>query len=94
MDTIHYLYVVDGEEHLLGVISLREILIADPMTLLQDLMDDRVVAVSLDEEKDEIADQFAKYGITALPVVDPDNRIEGVILFKNLLEVVAPHLGK
>jgi Mg/Co/Ni transporter MgtE len=57
-------------------------------------MDERVVAVRLDEEPDEIAEQFAKYGVTAIPVVDADDRIEGVILFKNLLEVVAPHLGK
>jgi CBS domain-containing protein len=94
MDTIHYLYVTDAEDRLLGVISLREILIADPAAALKDLMDERVVAVRLDEEPDEIAEQFAKYGVTAIPVVDADDRIEGVILFKNLLEVVAPHLGK
>jgi len=94
MDTIHYLYVTDAEDRLLGVISLREILVADPAAALKDLMDERVVAVRLDEEPDEIAGQFAKYGVTAIPVVDADDRIEGVILFKNLLEVVAPHLGK
>jgi CBS domain-containing protein len=94
MDTIHYLYVTDAEDCLLGVISLREILMADPAVALKDLMDERVVAVGLDEEPDEIAEQFAKYGVTAIPVVDDDDRIEGVILFKNLLEAVAPHLGK
>jgi len=50
--------------------------------------------VTLEEEKEEIADLFAKYGFKAIPVQDEDNRIKGVITFKNLLEVVAPKLGK
>ncbi len=57
-------------------------------------MDTRIVAVNIEEKKDRIADDFAKYGIMAMPVVDDDNRMKGVILFKNLLEVVAPKLGR
>ena len=57
-------------------------------------MDTRVVAVNIEEKKDRIADDFAKYGIMAMPVVDDENRLKGVILFKNLLEVVAPKLGR
>ena len=76
------------------MISLKELLVAPGEGLLSDLMDDRVVSVQIDEDKDEIADLFAKYGLMAIPVVDDGDRIKGVILFKNLLEVVAPHLGK
>lgn len=94
MDFIYYVYVVDEDERLLGMVSLRELLVAPGEGLLSDLMDDRVVSVHLDEDKDEIADLFAKYGLMAIPVVDDGDRIKGVILFKNLLEVVAPHLGK
>jgi magnesium transporter len=94
MDFIYYIYVVDETERLLGMISLRELLVAPGESLLSDLMDDRVVSVHLDEDKDEIAELFAKYGLMAIPVVDAADRIKGVILFKNLLEVVAPHLGK
>jgi CBS domain-containing protein/sporulation protein YlmC with PRC-barrel domain len=94
MDFIYYIYVVDEDERLLGMVSLRELLVATGETLLSDLMDDRVVSVHLDEDKDEIADLFTKYGLMAIPVVDGGDRIKGVILFKNLLEVVAPHLGK
>ncbi|MCX5853954.1 MAG: CBS domain-containing protein, partial [Deltaproteobacteria bacterium] len=94
MDFVYYLYVTDDEERLLGMLSLRELLVAPPETLLSDLMDTRVVSVSLDEEKETIAEQFAKYGIMAIPVVDEMDRIKGVIIFKNLLEVVAPLLGK
>lgn len=94
MDLIYYLYVVDSEEHLLGVLSLRELIVASPEKALSELMDTRVVAVNIEEHKDRIADDFAKYGILAMPVVDEDNRLKGVILFKNLLEVVLPKLGR
>ena len=94
MDLIYYLYVLDREEHILGVLTLRDLLVAPPATLLSELMDTRVVSVNIEEKKDRIADDFAKYGIMAMPVVDNESRLKGVILFKNLLEVVAPKLGR
>jgi magnesium transporter len=57
-------------------------------------MDTRVVSVNLEDEKEEIASRFAKYGLKAIPVVDEQNRMKGVILFKRFLEIVAPELGK
>ena len=94
MDLIYYLYVVDGDERLLGVLSLRDLLVAPPATMLSDLMDTRVVSVNIEAKKERIADDFAKYGILAIPVVDDNDSLKGVILFKNLLEVVAPKLGR
>jgi magnesium transporter len=94
VDVITYVYLTDEDEHLFGVAGLRELLTAPPQTQLSDLMDTRVMSVGLEEGKDEIADLFGKYGFTAIPVVDEQNRIRGVISFKNLLEIVAPHLGK
>jgi len=94
MDLIYYAYVTDADGQLLGVISLRDLLLADPETPLAEIMDTRVVAVSLDEEKDKIASHFAKYGIMAIPVIDEENRIKGAVIFKNLLDVIAPHLGQ
>jgi len=94
LDVIDYTYVADPEEHLLGVISLRDLLIASPQTRAEDMMDPRVVNVGLEHEKEEIAKLFAKYGLKAIPVVDEENHIKGVIPFKSLLEVVAPELGK
>jgi len=94
LDVIYYLYVTDADEHLLGVVSLRDLLMAAPQTHLSDMMDPRVVSVKLEEKKEEIADLFGKYGFKAIPVVDEDQRIQGVITFKSLLEVIAPELGK
>lgn len=94
MDLIYYLYIVDSEGHILGVLSLRELIVADPERALSELMDTRIVAVNIEEHKDRIAEDFAKYGMLAMPVVDDDNHLKGVILFKNLLEVALPKLGR
>lgn len=94
LDLIYYLYVLDAQEHLQGVLSLRDLLTAPPQTTLAEIMDTRVVTVGIEEKKNRIAEDFAKYGILAMPVVDTENRMAGVILFKNLLEVVAPRLGR
>ena len=94
LDIIYYLYVADDQGHLLGVASLRDLLMANPEALLADLMESRIVSVGVEEEKEEIADIFAKYAFKAIPVVDEQRHLKGVITFRNLLEVVAPQLGK
>ena len=94
LDVIYYLYVADEGGHLLGVTSLRELLMANPEAVLGDLMEPRIVSVGVEEEKEEIAALFAKYAFKAIPVVDEQRRLKGVITFRNLLEVVAPQLGK
>ncbi len=94
LDLIYYVYIADDHGHLLGVASLRDLLMANPEALLADLMEPRVISVGVDEEKEEIADLFAKYAFKAIPVVDEERHIRGVITFRNLLEVVAPQLGK
>ncbi len=94
VDLVSYVYVTDEEEHLLGVISLRDLILADADQELGDIMDARVISVKLDDKEDTIAEQFAKYAVTAIPVVDEDEKMQGTIIFKNLLEIVAPQLGK
>ncbi len=94
MELIYYVYVTDADGRLVGVVSLRDLLLAEPRRPLAEIMDPRVVAVSLDEDKDRIADHFVKYGMMAIPVVDGENRIKGAIIFKNLLDIIAPRLGQ
>jgi len=94
LDLIYYSYVVDDHERLLGVVSLREMLAAEPEALLSELMDTRVVFVNIEEKKGQIAADFFKYGLLAIPVVDDDEQLKGIILFKNLLEVIAAKLGR
>ncbi|MBW6486684.1 MAG: CBS domain-containing protein [Syntrophobacterales bacterium] len=94
LDLIYYSYVVDEQEHILGVVSLRELLAAEPEAALSGIMDTRVIFVNVEEKKGQIADDFFKYGLQAIPVVDDDEQLKGVILFKNLLEVIAAKLGR
>lgn len=94
VDMLDDVYVTDEEEHLLGVVTLRDLLLSSPDAILADIMDTRISSVKLNDKEEVIADHFAKYGVTAIPVVNDAEKLEGTIMFKNLLEIVAPELGK
>ncbi len=94
VDMLYYVYITDEDERLLGVVTLRDLLLVSPEAILADIMDKRIISVKLDDKEEVIADHFAKYGVTAIPVVDDAEKLQGTIMFKNLLEIVAPDLGK
>lgn len=94
VDVIYYIYVVDEEARLLGVINLRELLSNEIFTPLSKIMTTRVITARIDEAAKDLAYLFAKYGFRGVPVVDEENHIAGVVRFKALLEILAPHLGK
>ncbi len=94
VDVIYYIYVVDKESRLLGVVNLRELLSHEIFTPLERIMTTRLITAKIDEEAEELADMFAKYGFRAIPVLDDESHIKGVIRFKALLDILAPHLGK
>ena len=93
LDIIDYIYVVDEEETLLGVVSIRDLLTAQSHQSLSDILSARVVKVKLDEDQSEVVEAFAKYGFRALPVVDEGDHLKGVIGFRSVLEVLAPEAG-
>jgi Mg/Co/Ni transporter MgtE len=76
------------------VVNLRELLSHEIFTPLERIMTTRMVTAKINEEAEDLADMFGKYGFRAIPVVDDDGRIKGVIRFKALLEILAPHLGR
>jgi magnesium transporter len=94
VDVIYYIYVVDEDGKLLGVTNLRELLSNEIFTPLDRIMTTRLITANLDEEAEDLADVFGKYGFRAIPVVDDEQHIKGVIRFKALLEILAPHLGR
>jgi Mg2+ transporter MgtE len=93
LDIIDYIYVVDNEEVLQGVVSIRNLLTAQPHQLLSEIQTPRVVSVKPDEDENEVVEAFAKYGFRALPVLDEEGRLRGVISFRSVLEVLAPDAG-
>ena len=93
LDIIDYIYVVDEEEALQGVISIRDLLTAHSQKPLSEIQTPRVVSVKLEEDQNEVVDAFVKYGFRALPVLDDENRLRGVISFRSVLDVLAPDAG-
>jgi magnesium transporter len=94
IDVIYYIYVVGAAAELLGAITLKELLTNEIFTPLGRIMTTRLITAKLDDSADTVADLLGKYGFRAIPVVDEKNRLKGVIRFKTILEIVAPHLGK
>lgn len=94
MDVVYYLYIVDDKGKLLGVTNLKELLSNEIFTPLEQIMTPRVITARIDDGPKDLANVFAKYGFRGTPVVDEQNRIAGVVRFKALLEILAPHLGK
>ncbi len=93
-ENIYYLYVLDDFEHLVGVVTLRSLIVASPERRLADLMSTRVISVTTGEDKSAAAELFAKYRFRALPVVDDHGVMKGLITIDDVLEDVAPELNR
>jgi len=89
-ETVYYIYVTDSSEHLVGVISLRDLIIAQPDTPVEDFMVSKVVHVHLDAGVEEIAQTMSDYNLLAVPVVDEENRLQGIITVDDTLEEILP----
>jgi CBS domain-containing protein len=89
-ESIYYVYVVDEEEHLLGVLSLRDLIVVKPDTLIRDFMIKNVISVRLDDSPRDIAEVMEKYNLLAVPVVDEHNRIQGIVTVDDVMERVVP----
>ena len=87
-ETVYYAYAVDNEGRLLGVLSLRDMALADPERSLRDLVIRDAVSVRVDADVEDVARTFDKYDYFALPVVDEGNRLLGVITFDDVIDVI------
>src|SRR6266550_8935653 len=88
LEMIYYLFIVDDEKHLVGVVSLRELVVAEPTTRLKDLMDDDVIKVKTDADQEEVARIIAKYDLLGVPVVDEENHLVGLITVDDVIDVI------
>lgn len=89
-ETIYYLYVVDNHETLEGVLSLRELIIASPEIPLKDLMHTKIVKISPYDDHEKVADIIHKYGLLAVPVVNDQDQVLGIITVDDVLELLMP----
>lgn len=89
-ETVYYVYVIDSEEHLVGVISLRDLIVAKPNDPVANFMITNTRNVPLDASIEEVAHLFERYKLLALPVVDEEGRLQGIITIDDTLEQLLP----
>lgn len=87
-EMVFYVYVTDEHNHLVGVLSLRQLLTVPPGTLLCDIMSTNVMRVRTDMDQEEVADLVAKYNILAIPVVDDHGKLMGLITVDDVIDVM------
>ena len=90
----YYLYVVDGEDKLLGVLPLRNLIIARPETPLGEIMSTEIVSVRTGTAFKKVADLFAKYNLLALPVVDAEGKLEGAVTVDDVMDKMVPRVWR
>jgi magnesium transporter len=87
-EDVYYLFVVDKENRLLGVISLRQLIVAPPLTRVEEIMDPDVIYVQADVDQEEAARLMSYYDLLALPVVDAGRHLVGLITHDDLVAVL------
>lgn len=78
-ETIYYIYIIDQQRRLLGFVSLRKLILAKPQQLLAEIMAREVVSVRVDDDQEDVAQKLNRYGFIAMPVVDQENRLVGIV---------------
>lgn len=87
-ETINTCYVLDLQRHLVGSVTLRTLLLGNPDAIVSDIMDENVITVSTLDDQETVARQFQKYDFMAMPVVDSENRLVGIITVDDILEII------
>jgi magnesium transporter len=88
LETIYYVYVLDEQQHLLGVVSFRELFAARSKRLVHEVMRTQLTTVQENEPQEAVARVFTQTGLTAIPVVDVENRIKGIVTIDDIVDVV------
>jgi magnesium transporter len=88
VEVVFYLYVVDARRHLVGVVSLRRLLLVSPATPLKRIMTTDLISVRAEMDQEEVAREVASYNLLAIPVVDGENKLVGVITVDDIIDVI------
>ncbi|MDA7950189.1 MAG: magnesium transporter [Pirellulaceae bacterium] len=90
LETVYYLYIVDEQERLRGLVSARNLISAinKPNMLLQDLMDTQLIAVLAGDDQEQVAQKVARYDLLAIPVIDEQNHMLGIITHDDVIDVI------
>jgi magnesium transporter len=87
-ETIYYVFVLDDQHRLIGVVTLRDLIMAPRHVLIKDLMEAQVVSVRTTDDPEKVAQELAHYDLLAIPVVDEQNRLVGIVTHDDVIDVV------
>lgn len=87
-ETIYICYIIGPTRKLLGLVSVRELLLATPDTVLRDMMETNIISVTTLDDREDVANLFTRYDFTALPVVDRENRLVGIVTVDDAIDVL------
>ena len=88
LDNVFYLYVIDQDSHLVGVTSLRQLLLSGPDRRLADIMARSLIKVGTDTDQEDVAQLAARYNLLAIPVTDEANRLVGIVTLDDIIDVI------
>ena len=88
VETIYVAYVLDAEQHLLGVVSFRDLFSADPKKLVSEIMETDIVRVSDEMDQEQVSRVFAEHDLNVIPVVDKDGKMKGIVTIDDIVDVV------
>lgn len=87
-ETVYTCYVIDGSRHLLGIVSVKDLLLNSTSALIADIMEENIISANTLDDKEEVTQKFLKYDLVALPVVDKENRLVGIVTVDDAIDVL------
>lgn len=87
-ETVYTCYVISAHRRLVGIVTVLDMLVADSDTRIEDIMESNVISVKTHDDREEVARTLSKYDFAAIPVVDNENRIVGIVTFDDAMDVI------
>ena len=87
-ETIYICFVTSADRKLEGIVTVKDLLLADPETVIEDLMDRNVIYAVTTEDQESVSEKFSDYDLMALPVVDKENRLVGIVTVDDIIDVM------
>ena len=87
-ETIYTCYVKDENRHLIGLVTVKDLLLADYQAKISDIMETNIIYVNTTDDQEYVANMFTKYDFTTIPVVDNENRLVGIVTFDDAMDVL------
>lgn len=94
VETVYYLYILDEDERLLGVVTLKDLILSRSEVMIQDIMRSPVKTLSIETERKDVAEFISKYNLLAAPVVDGSNVMQGIVTVDDVLDFLLPTASK